>query len=225
MEGRQAHKMGTVDQKLYQLRVVLREISPLVWRRILVPSSTTLADLHEVLQIVFDWDGSRLHSFRIHGKEYAGESGKPREVVLSALRLVPGESFVYEYDYFAGWRCDVRLEKVLATDPKRRFPICTGGRWPSPPDDCSGPQEYLERLEQHRLGPSLEELDDLNTLAKALLEVTKESPEMACKEFLEKLEIHEVVERVIAFESFGLTPFCRRPINKRLREEPQKEQP
>jgi len=36
---------------LYQLRVVLRGISPLIWRRMLVHSDTTLAHLHTILQI------------------------------------------------------------------------------------------------------------------------------------------------------------------------------
>jgi hypothetical protein len=31
---------------VYQLRVVLRSISPLIWRRLLVRSDSTIADLH-----------------------------------------------------------------------------------------------------------------------------------------------------------------------------------
>ena len=31
---------------IYQLRIVLRGISPLIWRRVLVHSETTLAHLH-----------------------------------------------------------------------------------------------------------------------------------------------------------------------------------
>jgi hypothetical protein len=34
---------------IYQLRIVLRGISPLIWRRVLVPSSITLAHLHTIL--------------------------------------------------------------------------------------------------------------------------------------------------------------------------------
>ena len=34
---------------VYQLRVVLRGISPLIWRRILVRSDSTIADLHATL--------------------------------------------------------------------------------------------------------------------------------------------------------------------------------
>ncbi|HEX9867129.1 MAG TPA: plasmid pRiA4b ORF-3 family protein, partial [Candidatus Tectomicrobia bacterium] len=34
---------------VYQLRVRLREISPMIWRRLLVRSDSTLADLHYAL--------------------------------------------------------------------------------------------------------------------------------------------------------------------------------
>ena len=40
---------------IYQLRIVLRGISPLIWRRLLVRGDTTLAQLHLMLQILFDW--------------------------------------------------------------------------------------------------------------------------------------------------------------------------
>jgi len=40
---------------VYQLRVVLRGISPLIWRRLLVRSDATLAELHAVLQVAFSW--------------------------------------------------------------------------------------------------------------------------------------------------------------------------
>jgi hypothetical protein len=42
--------------QIYQLRAVLRGISPLIWRRLLVRSDSTVAQLHEVLQIAFGWD-------------------------------------------------------------------------------------------------------------------------------------------------------------------------
>lgn len=42
----------------------------MVWRRVLVRSDSTIADLHNVLQIAFGWSDDHLHCFRIHGKEY-----------------------------------------------------------------------------------------------------------------------------------------------------------
>ena len=59
---------------IYQLRIVLRGISPLIWRRLLVRSDTTLGQLHTMLQIVFDWSNEYLHHFRIFGKDY-GSNG------------------------------------------------------------------------------------------------------------------------------------------------------
>jgi hypothetical protein len=38
-----------------QLRVVLRGVSPLIWRRLLVRSDSTIADLHTTLQLVLGW--------------------------------------------------------------------------------------------------------------------------------------------------------------------------
>ena len=58
----------------YQLRVVLRVISPLICRRLLVRSDITLAHLHDILQMVFHWSDEHLHSFQVHGREY-GSSG------------------------------------------------------------------------------------------------------------------------------------------------------
>jgi hypothetical protein len=36
---------------IYQLRVVLEDISPLIWRRLLVPGDYSIADLHFILSL------------------------------------------------------------------------------------------------------------------------------------------------------------------------------
>jgi len=41
------------EGEVYKLRVVLRDVSPLIWRHLLVPSDVSLAGLHEVLQMAF----------------------------------------------------------------------------------------------------------------------------------------------------------------------------
>ena len=55
---------------IYQLRVVLRGISPLIWRRLLVADEVSIAGLHDVLQVAFGWSGDHLHCFTVHGREY-----------------------------------------------------------------------------------------------------------------------------------------------------------
>src|SRR5664279_5527120 len=63
---------------VYQLRVVVRGVSPLIWRRLLIPADTTIADLHAVLQVAIGWTGTHLHRFVVQGREYGiGYVGGP----------------------------------------------------------------------------------------------------------------------------------------------------
>jgi hypothetical protein len=43
---------------VFQLRVVLRGISPLIWRRLLVRNDSSIADLHATLQLALGSQGS-----------------------------------------------------------------------------------------------------------------------------------------------------------------------
>src|SRR5437868_14571076 len=49
---------------VYQVRVVLRGVSPLIWRRLLVRSDSTIADLHATLQRALGWSDEHLNRFR-----------------------------------------------------------------------------------------------------------------------------------------------------------------
>jgi Plasmid pRiA4b ORF-3-like protein len=91
---------------VYQLKIALRGISPLIWRRLLVRADTSIAELHHILQLVMGWTNSHLHRFLIHGKEYgsAYEGGlsfddDPRQIRLRDFRFRLRERFVYEYDF------------------------------------------------------------------------------------------------------------------------------
>jgi hypothetical protein len=140
---------------VYQFRVVVRGISPLIWRRLLVRSDMSLATLHTTLQIVFSWSDVHLHRFRIHGKEYGSArpggpcfDGDARHMQLMALRLHRGERFTYVYNFIDHWVCNLRLEAVLPVDPRRRYPLCTGGTRAGPPEDCGGTWAYLQGVDQ-----------------------------------------------------------------------------
>ena len=104
---------STTPLRIYQLRIVLRGISSLIWRRVFVRSDMTLAHLHALLQIVFAWSDEHLHSFHIHGKEYGSNGAPTRGVVLYDLCLHRGERFRYVYDFGSHWECDIRLEALL----------------------------------------------------------------------------------------------------------------
>jgi hypothetical protein len=54
----------------YLVYVWIRGIHPLLWRRFLVRSDSTLADLHWVFQIGFGWTDFHLHRFRLRKKDF-----------------------------------------------------------------------------------------------------------------------------------------------------------
>lgn len=146
----------TMTPSLYQLRVVLRGISPLIWRRLLVPAHTTIAGLHAIVQAAFGWSGEHLHRFVIHGHEYGiayrggpGFRDDARAVRLGELGLRPAERFTYEYNFFAGWRLDLRVERITDPQPGRTHPRCVGGRRAGPPEDWGGAWEFGQRTQPY----------------------------------------------------------------------------
>jgi hypothetical protein len=138
---------------VYELRVVLRGISLLIWRRLLVRSDSTIADLHYTLQLAMGWTDTHLHCFHIHGKDYGvGHSGgmsfadDPRAVRLATFQFRVRERFRYEYDFHDNWQHDLRIERILPVESGRLYPVCTGGKRAAPPEDCGAPQAFFERL-------------------------------------------------------------------------------
>lgn len=146
---------------LYQVKVALRGISPLIWRRFLISSQETLAELHRVIQVAFGWMDLHLHRFEIHGREYGlyrpgglGFDESARRVPLASLDLREGEKFLYTYDFIDHWAHEVRLEELLpAGSGQQAYPICTAGSGRGPLEDCGGPWEYQKLIALHRRGP------------------------------------------------------------------------
>jgi len=160
---------------LYQLRVVVRGVSPLIWRRLLLPADTTIAGLHAVLQIAFGWTGTHLHRFVVQGREYGigyvggvGFRDDPHLVRVADLGLRPTERFVYDYDFTDGWRLGLRLEQILVMDPDRVYPCCTGGRRAGPTEASGGVWAFLEQTQPHHvLAATLRAVEILSLLLEA----------------------------------------------------------
>jgi hypothetical protein len=158
------------EAQIYQLRAVLRGISPLIWRRLLVRSDSTVAQLHEVLQIAFGWDDEHLNRFEIRGREYAvyrdggGMIGIDARVVrLCDLKLHRLERFVYEYDFSDSGIYDLRLEATLPFHPRKIYPGCVAGKCSAPPEDCGGSHAFMANR-QHYAGDRERSDEDLEEI-------------------------------------------------------------
>lgn len=199
---------------VYQLRIVLRGISPLIWRRVLVRSEMTLAHLHAIMQVLLTWSDEHLHSFYIHGREY-GSSGAPtRGVRLRDFGLHRGERFWYVYDFDAYWECDIRLEALLPLAPRRVYPVCIGGKRAAPSEDCRGAWSYMERLDQHRLYPPLEAM---GVVADAISTLLAADPQTSVQVALGDLDaFREAVDCLDAYEQCRPDHFDRHAVNTQL---------
>lgn len=145
--------MAAVSQ-VHQLKITLKGIRPPIWRRIQVPSTTTLAQLHLLLQGVMGWSNYHLHEFIIDGEHYGEASPDDYEPTQPEARVVLGKMFPeagwkfrYWYDFGDDWTHDILVEKILPADPAQIYPQCLTGKRACPPEDCGGPYGYQELLE------------------------------------------------------------------------------
>ena len=61
---------NSIDQ-VAELKVSLPGSRPLIWRRVRLPVTATLGDLHDAIQVLFGWDGDHLHVFQAGKKQYS----------------------------------------------------------------------------------------------------------------------------------------------------------
>ena len=137
----------------FQLRIVLREVLPPVWRRFLVPGSITLFGLHRVIQEVMGWENCHLHCFRFKEKEYGipdpeypSEMRNERERRLREFLRYEGDVFGYVYDFGDNWEHDVVVERIV-TGAEVTEAACLEGERSCPPEDVGSPSGYMEYLE------------------------------------------------------------------------------
>lgn len=120
--------------KHYSIKIVLRGVSPMIWRRLKLSGDTSLASLHYIIQIVNGWDDDYLHQFHIYGQDYAipREGGisceDARSVRLDNFGFDIGDRFTYEYNFFAYWLFDIRIEAIEERPTTIDPPVCTSGK-------------------------------------------------------------------------------------------------
>ena len=133
------------------VRVDLVGARPPVWRRLELPSTLRLDELHGVLQAVFGWTDSHLHRFSLgdsawddsaehflcpYDVEEGEDDGVPAcDVRLDEVLAEPGDRLLYTYDYGDQWDHLLVVEQVGATVDGVR---CTDGRRAAPPEDSGG---------------------------------------------------------------------------------------
>jgi hypothetical protein len=137
----------------------LCEIEPAVWRRLVVPWTWHLGQLHLAIQAAFNWWNYHLHEFNIGGLRYGdpelleegGFSDSPRAFDETEVRLLDFDrtsvvTFDYLYDFGDFWRHIIEFEQLLALDIAPKLGTCVAGARARPPEDVGGVDGYKRFL-------------------------------------------------------------------------------
>ena len=127
----------SIDQ-VAELKVSLSGARPPVWRRVRLPVTATLGDLHDAIQVLFGWDGDHLHVFQAGKKQYSDplmdldETGDEGAVRLPDAMARGAGTIEYTYDLGACWEHEITPEQTLPRDPGQDYPICVAYKGDSP---------------------------------------------------------------------------------------------
>lgn len=134
------------QDKVFRLRVTL-EWDEVVWRDIEMLGRHTLHNLHEMIQVAFDWDDDHLYSFFMSGTFWdqgsaishplAGDTSDASEIELAALSLETGKRFAYLFDFGDEWRHMVEVKEIgdtaVSGKKKDEYPKITRTKGEAPP--------------------------------------------------------------------------------------------
>ncbi len=135
---------------IIQIKVTIEDIKPLIWRRLLVKSSSTFFELHNILQITFGWENSHIFQFKVEDY-FIGIPDPDNIEVIDANDLTLGNiltekdyEVTYEYDFGDSWEHIIKVEKFLYADLDSEYPVYSAGKMAAPPENCGGVTGYYQ---------------------------------------------------------------------------------
>ncbi|MCL2192126.1 MAG: plasmid pRiA4b ORF-3 family protein [Treponema sp.] len=131
-----------------------------VWRRVIVPGSWKLGDLHKLIQICLDWKDSYRHHFYSMDPERKTMDGrvKVRDVRDQGISRI-------EYEY--GTRWTVRIIFVSSYQPGNKETVrCVAGENAAPPEKIGGPLRFRKMLTALSGGNELERQTALSEMGQ-----------------------------------------------------------
>lgn len=167
--------MWKMNNNAVQIKVVLKNSKPPIWRRILVNSSITFEELHYTIQIAMGWGIFHLYEFAVDDyrigvvndemEDYGFGSSDiidSADITLKEVLAKDYKKIIYEYDFGDGWIHNLEIEKILPLDEKSYYPVCLTGSRNCPPEDCGGIPGFYNLLEiiGNKWHPEYEEMMD-----------------------------------------------------------------
>lgn len=137
--------------KTLVLRIQLRDIKkPPLWREVRIPADYNFEQLHEMIQILFDWDNAHLWQFEdkpySHGyiigpeMEDTGFGEGPTDIAsltpVTKVLKQKNDKMVYVYDFGDDWVHDITVKDILEEKSERAE--CLKWKGDNPIEDVGG---------------------------------------------------------------------------------------
>lgn len=145
-----------------QLKIVLDNLKPAIWRRVVVRDDLTFQQLHKVIQQAMGWEDYHLYEFELSSPrlrigvpsddDFGGFFGATDPLLnVKKTRLADvlagKRKFRYWYDFGDDWWHTITIEKRLPVAPDAPAAQLLAGEYACPPEDCGGPWGYANLLD------------------------------------------------------------------------------
>jgi hypothetical protein len=165
------------DKMVFQLKIMLKGSKPPIWRRLEVRDTMTFYELHQAIQIAFEWYDSHLHGFDIRKtngisvNEYNSIGPKNEEygffdfeqdekaVLLGDIFRKEQDKVIYTYDFGDNWEHEIVLEKIIPEEEDTFYPRCTKVMREAPEEDSRF--KYLDNFTTEDVD-GIEYMEDIN---------------------------------------------------------------
>jgi hypothetical protein len=151
---------------LFKLKIQLENVPFEISRKVLVPESISMHELHLIIQITMGWENSHLYQFSDKkGLDRTIEASDSEfdEDFLNSLpdrvnridaevaRLkeefyenLEGKPFFYWYNFGDDWWHKISFQKVTKKDLEvyQNLPVCLEAKGACPPEDVGGPWDF-----------------------------------------------------------------------------------
>lgn len=137
--------------RIYQMKVSLKGVKPIVWRRILVEDDMSFFKLQKTIAVAFDWPFSKFSEFRVrdiaicqrYSKiDFLKECLNSITTRLRVFNIEPGECVVMQYDIVDKWVFDIEIEAYVKEESGVQYPVCVECSGQAPPIELGSPQDF-----------------------------------------------------------------------------------
>lgn len=148
-------------RQVFQFKISLQEIEPLIWRRIQISDLCTFWSLHVAIQDALGWQDCHLHEFTVIdplnsatikiGIPFDDDPDEYRPLAGWELKVAPflknNMTMLYEYDFGDNWQHTIEFEGKFDKEPGTKYPVCLDGARHCPPEDVGSSCGYAMFLE------------------------------------------------------------------------------